>query len=163
MKTCTKASQKLFAPRSSFISLITQQALPYLCQQIHVDRYKHSVYSHLSLDPFLKSLITRDERSTRFHACERFDRCEEVEVEGRASHTISGAHVVYVNPVMMSVAAWQLYLQDTKQRLSRGEVVNNLVKIIYISSLRSLTLSTLACTSFQTLASSGIAGFRRSL
>ena len=39
--------------------------------QIHVDRYKYSVYTSLS-DPFLRAIVTRDEpQSTRFHACER--------------------------------------------------------------------------------------------
>ncbi|KAI0772235.1 hypothetical protein BC629DRAFT_1715711 [Irpex lacteus] len=95
--------------------------------KIHVDRYKNSIYSHLTGDPYLKSIITRDERSTRFHACERFDRCSEVRVEGRASHTPSGAHVVYVNPVTMNVPAWSMYLSETKQRINNGEEVHNLL------------------------------------
>jgi hypothetical protein len=47
--------------------------------QIHVDRYKHAVYTHIS-DPFLRALVTRDATSTRFHACERFERCSFVNV-----------------------------------------------------------------------------------
>lgn len=99
-------------------------------EQIHVDRYKHSVYSHLTCEPFLKSIITRDEKSTRFHACERFERCDEVRVDDRASHTSSGAHVVYVNPVIMGIASWESYVRKTTERLSRGEEVNNLVKAL---------------------------------
>ncbi|KAI0086911.1 hypothetical protein BDY19DRAFT_859766, partial [Irpex rosettiformis] len=95
--------------------------------KIHVDRYKYAVYSHLAHEPFLSSIITRDEGSTRFHACERFNRCSEVEVDGRASHTRSGAHVVYVNPVSLSGVAWTSYLKETKQKLTSGEEVNNLL------------------------------------
>ncbi|KAI0357562.1 hypothetical protein OH77DRAFT_1476305 [Trametes cingulata] len=95
--------------------------------KIHVDRYKHGVYSHLTGDPFLKSIITRDGASTRFHACERFGRCEHVRVNGREAHTPSGQHVVYVNPVNMGTAAWELYLKQTREQLGRGEQVNILL------------------------------------
>ncbi|GJE91637.1 hypothetical protein PsYK624_077870 [Phanerochaete sordida] len=94
---------------------------------IHVDRYKHSVYSHLEREPFLRSVITRDPRSSRFHACERFDRCEEVRVDGRDSHTPDGNHVVYVNPVTMGSAEWQAYVRHTEERLKRGETVHHLL------------------------------------
>ncbi|EJF63258.1 hypothetical protein DICSQDRAFT_160484 [Dichomitus squalens LYAD-421 SS1] len=94
---------------------------------IHVDRYKHSVYAHISGDPFLQMIVTRDESSTRFHACERFERCEHVRVVGRESHTPSGHHVVYVNPVNMDVNSWQRYLQETREQLQRGKQVNVLL------------------------------------
>ena len=95
--------------------------------QIHVDRYKYSVYAHLSGDPFLQKIITREESSTRFHACERFERCEHVRVIGRESRTPSGHHVVYVNPVNMDIQSWQRYLQETREQLQRGKEVNVLV------------------------------------
>lgn len=105
-------------------------------QQIHVDRYKHNVYSHVSGDPFLRSIITRDAASTRFHACERFDRCEYVDApredpsSAKAAPSInaSARHVVYVNPVTMGLAAWELYQEETKSKLARGETVNILVR-----------------------------------
>src|SRR6266446_4135702 len=56
--------------------------------QIHVDRYKHSIYSHLT-DLFLRSLTTLDHSKSRFHACERFNRCP----------NDSGDDVVYINLV----------------------------------------------------------------
>ena len=105
--------------------------------QIHVDRYKQAIYSHLAHEPFLASIITRNERSRRFHACERFNRCSEVEVNGRASHTCSGAHVVYVNPVNMTRAAWASYLTETKQKLANGEEVNNLVSVMTIQIIKA--------------------------
>ncbi|KAI0362982.1 hypothetical protein BV20DRAFT_234269 [Pilatotrama ljubarskyi] len=100
--------------------------------KIHVDRYKHGIYSHLTGDPFIKSIITRDGTSTRFHACERFARCEHVRVNGREAHTPSGHHVVYVNPVNMGTAAWELYLKQTREQIQRGEQVNVLVCHAYM-------------------------------
>ncbi|RDB27782.1 DNA cross-link repair 1A protein [Hypsizygus marmoreus] len=99
---------------------------------IHVDRYKYSVYHHIE-DPFLRSITTQDPSSTRFHACERFHRCEYVAVDDHPDasqyNTVShmGKRVVYVNPVTMGSQSWDLYLQDTKQRLQRGEEINNLL------------------------------------
>ena len=51
--------------------------------QIHVDRYKHSIYHHVS-DPFLGLITTLDPSSTRFHACERFHRCSFAAVDKSA-------------------------------------------------------------------------------
>ncbi|KAH9851733.1 hypothetical protein C2E23DRAFT_895639 [Lenzites betulinus] len=95
--------------------------------KIHVDRYKHGVYSHITGEPFLTSIVTKDGSSTRFHACERFDRCDHVRVNGRETHTASGHHVVYVNPVNMGIAAWDLYRKQTGEQLARGERVNALL------------------------------------
>lgn len=57
--------------------------------------------------------------STRFHACERFDRCEEVERLGKC--------VVYVNPVPMGSEDWDHYLDTTREKLKYGEEVTSLV------------------------------------
>ena len=96
------------------------------------------MYNNIS-DPFLKRIITSDPASTRFHACERFNRCEHVSVDGnggRAPTTAanatpsigaSGKHVVYVNPVTMGTAEWQRYLTETSTKIQRGDVVNHLV------------------------------------
>ena len=94
----------------------------------------------------MKRIITSDAASTRFHACERFNRCEHVSVDGngrRAPTTAanatpsigaSGKHVVYVNPVTMGMAEWQQYMTETRTKIQRGDVVNHLV-----SFLRPLT------------------------
>ncbi|CDO69889.1 hypothetical protein BN946_scf184884.g48 [Trametes cinnabarina] len=95
--------------------------------KVHVDRYKHGVYANITGDPFLSSIITKDASSTRFHACERFDRCEHVRVDGHKSHTPAGHHVVYVNPVNMGTADWDVYLKQTREQILRGEQVNNLL------------------------------------
>jgi len=99
--------------------------------QIHVDRYKFSIFQRIS-DPFLRAITTRDP-STRFHACERFHRCEYVAMDngpGEYSNAMSqmGKRVVYVNPVTMGNVSWTLYLQNMKERVLSGEVINNLVR-----------------------------------
>jgi hypothetical protein len=98
--------------------------------QIHVDRYKYSVFQHIS-DPFMKLITTRSPSSTRFHACERFNRCEYVDIKNDASYSNAtsalGKRVVYINPVTMSIEAWDEYLEITKARIRGGDEVNNLV------------------------------------
>ena len=92
--------------------------------QIHVDRYKHSIYSRLS-DPFMRSIITDDPAATRYHACERFDRCEYAAdpVEGEKD----ARKVVYVNPVTMGAVKWAQYLAETEELLLQGKEVSCLV------------------------------------
>ncbi|KAG9317813.1 hypothetical protein JVU11DRAFT_2037 [Chiua virens] len=102
--------------------------------KIHLDRYKHSIYSH-GLDPFLRDLGTCDAASTRFHACERFDRCSFVDVppydyeaEGAvAPPSKEGKKVVYVNAVNMSSARWEEYQANVRWRVLMGENVNSLL------------------------------------
>jgi hypothetical protein len=139
--------------------------------QIHVDRYKFSIYHHIS-DPFLRAITTKDPSSTRFHACERFHRCEYVAVDnddgsgGSYSNCTShmGKRVVYVNPVTLGTASWDLYLQDTKDRLIRGETINNLVCQWTLALDADLRVSSdcefTACAPIQTLAPSRTAGLR---
>ncbi|KNZ74955.1 Protein artemis [Termitomyces sp. J132] len=99
---------------------------------IHVDRYKYSVYNH-TYDPFLRSILTQDPSCTRFHACERFHRCDYVAVNDESwqsqynTTSYLGKRVVYVNPVNMGSQSWDLYIMETKNRLSQGEEVNNLL------------------------------------
>ncbi|KAG2344465.1 hypothetical protein BDR05DRAFT_910025 [Suillus weaverae] len=100
--------------------------------QIHVDRYKYAVYTHIS-DPFLRNLVTRDATSTRFHACERFERCSFVQVPSfdskndSAPRSIEGKKVVYVNPVTMGCAQWEGYRMDVRRRLAMGKDVDRLL------------------------------------
>ncbi|KAJ7708238.1 hypothetical protein B0H17DRAFT_453111 [Mycena rosella] len=94
---------------------------------IHLDRYKHGIYSNI-FDPVLRALGTRDDAATRFHACERFDRCPYVAVTGRTATTsLKGTSVVYVNPVTMDVVRWRAYLREMKLTLARGGAVTNLL------------------------------------
>jgi hypothetical protein len=116
--------------------------------QIHVDRYKYSIYKHIS-DPLLRALVTRDPSSTCFHACERFCRCEYVAVENGtrkdkhgkySSVNKDGRMVVYINPVTMDKERWNSYLVDTKAGLGKGEVVTNLVS--RLSLFKGVTFQT---------------------
>ena len=95
--------------------------------QIHVDRYKYNIYSHLT-EPFLRSLITLDASKSRFHACERFDRCPNA----------SRDDVVYINPVTISKFKWHQYLALTESKLCAAQPVTVLVCIL---SLRCYSLA----------------------
>ncbi|KAF9560789.1 hypothetical protein CPC08DRAFT_614997, partial [Agrocybe pediades] len=110
---------------------ILQEVAHAFGEKIHVDRYKHSMYAHLSEDSLFK-LATDDPGSTRFHACERFDRCSHVAVDDTGldySNATSrlGKRVVYVNPVSMDVQQWEEYQLETKMCISNGEEINNLL------------------------------------
>ena len=123
------------------------------CARIHVDRYKYEIYTHLS-DPFLKALVTRDPDATRFHACERFDRCKRVRKNDPT--------VVYVNPVNMSRAKWDIYYAETKGRLERGEVVSHLVRriLLYFHRVRLMPSRISARPTRETFAASRASGIR---
>ncbi|KAH9959524.1 hypothetical protein BGW80DRAFT_1183450 [Lactifluus volemus] len=84
--------------------------------QIHVDRYKHTIYSHVE-DPFLHSVITLDPSKTRFHACERFNRCPHA----------NGVDVVYINPVTMDKVKWEQYCALTESKLRAAQPVSVLL------------------------------------
>jgi DNA cross-link repair 1C protein len=111
--------------------------------QIHVDRYKYDIYTHLS-DTNFRSMFTRNPNATRFHACERHNRCDEVEVDDPPDAAITGMYgstsrtgkrVVYVNPVRMEPKKWEQYLAETKWKLETGdEEVNNLVRRPFLSA-----------------------------
>ncbi|KAJ7202297.1 beta-lactamase-like protein [Mycena pura] len=98
--------------------------------KIHFDRYKHNIYTNIS-DPVLRSIGTRDDGATRFHACERFDRCDYVAVADHHHETTSlslkSKRVIYVNPVTMNAERWGIYLQESKLAIARGELVTNLL------------------------------------
>ena len=98
------------------LSLISWRA-DWAVAQIHVDRYKHSIYSHIA-DPFLHSLITLDPSKARFHACERFNRC---------SHA-SSEDVVYINPVTIGKVKWEQYCLLTESKLRSAQPVRVLVR-----------------------------------
>jgi hypothetical protein len=97
-----------------------------------MDRYKYNIYTNIS-DPYMRLIVTRDPTSTRFHACERFHRCDHVRVddEGAKYDNVTsrlGKRVVYVNPVTMKSRLWQRYLKETRKQLVGGAIVNNLVR-----------------------------------
>ncbi|KAG8917783.1 hypothetical protein FRC01_002210 [Tulasnella sp. 417] len=72
-----------------------------------------------------------DPTATRFHACERFDRCSEVDEN-------DAEDVVYVNPNDMGLAGWQAYQQRVLDEMSRGNFPSALVRLFRHSSLPEL-------------------------
>ncbi|KAH8831054.1 beta-lactamase-like protein, partial [Flagelloscypha sp. PMI_526] len=92
---------------------------------IHFDRYKTGVFLSLKNEPHLKSLIAGKNVKTRFHACERFCRCDDVSVndvpagQPRKTHSVTGNRVIYINPVNMTPTRWSEYIVDTKVMLGR--------------------------------------------
>lgn len=65
--------------------------------------------------------------STRFHACERFDRCEVIERLGKSA--------VYVDPAPMGSEDWSRYLDATREKLKYGEEVTSLVRSSILSPI----------------------------
>ncbi|KZT51312.1 hypothetical protein CALCODRAFT_477336 [Calocera cornea HHB12733] len=114
----------LYAPETKFFinawtwgyeSIITAVARIFRTK-VHVDRYKHAIFTHLT-DPLLASCTTRDPGASRFHVCERFNRCP---------HS-SGDGVVYVNPCEMPSLNWEVYLRETAESLQSGVPPHNLL------------------------------------
>jgi hypothetical protein len=81
----------------------------------------------------MRLIVTLDPQCTRFHACERFDRCDHVLVDNdddafEISTSRSGKRVIYVNAVTMESTTWDLYLQVVKQAIIDGDQkINDLV------------------------------------
>ena len=71
------------------------------------------------------SIITNDPAATRYHACERFDRCKHAADPAEGEN--DGRKVVYVNPVTMGAVKWAQYLAETENLLRRGKEVSCLV------------------------------------
>ena len=92
--------------------------------QIHVDRYKHDVYMSLTDDPFMKAIVTKELGKTRFHACERFSRCNEV--------NYNDPSVVYINMVNINCENWKLYRDQTKAQIDSGTFPTFLVSFILV-------------------------------
>ncbi|KAL0063256.1 hypothetical protein AAF712_009858 [Marasmius tenuissimus] len=93
--------------------------------KVHLDRYKYKVFTHLRNDPLLASLGTLDSESTRFHACERFDRCHVVDVDNGsiANRTQDDKQVVYVNPVSsMTPELWDQYQVHMEEKLRAADM-----------------------------------------
>lgn len=78
--------------------------------QVHVDRYKNSIYSAVRSDPFLSACTTTDPSATRFHACERWAKCEACRTFNAQGDRVwnKGKRVVHVNMVEVKSASWVL-------------------------------------------------------
>ena len=94
-------------------------------KQIHVDRYKRSIYAAIQSDQFLQACTTLDPYISRFHACERRAKCEACRTVDRSSGKRlwnSDKRVVDVNMVEVKDAAWALHHQSFVYALSRAAI-----------------------------------------
>jgi DNA cross-link repair 1C protein len=90
----------------------------------------------------MQTIITLSPLETRFHACERFQRCAGAAEDSTSPHVRENAHatpemqedrkhdrkIVYVNPVTIGRKKWAQYMEDTKRKINSGESVTCLVR-----------------------------------
>lgn len=85
--------------------------------QVHVDRYKRSIYGAVQSDPFLLRCTTMDPKATRFHACDRYNRCEQC--DSRKSFAAKKP-AVQVTMVEVKSAAYELHQQEFLRELNQA-------------------------------------------
>jgi hypothetical protein len=142
---------RVWHPSESFLWTLLQAWESLLFSKIHVDRYKHRVYTSLS-NPFLQSIFTTDHTASRFHACERFNRCESAPFNppGQPAYDPRQQQPgdrlmdkppapVYVNPTEMGTANWQITYERALQNLRNGMYPTSLVSRVVILSTTSCT------------------------
>lgn len=80
----------------------------YFDTQVHVDRYKSTIYSAVKSDPFLSACTTTDPHATRFHACERRAKCEACRSFNEHGDRVwnKDKRIVHVVMVEVKLAAW---------------------------------------------------------
>lgn len=118
--------------------------VPYaMCAQVHVDRYKKAIFAGLTSDPLLDAVTTIDPYITRFHACERFNRCECVPATDR--------EMIYVNAVECPIASWDIWRAQTYQELLEGNIVKSLVSILFSVFDTAILTSKSICRLFRSL------------
>lgn len=110
--------------------------------KVHLDGYKRRLYGSEAvgrLDPVLGGLGTGVEGGTRWHACERRMKCGECWGEGKGCFEVGeegerkwlkgkkagDAEVVYVNPVEVGRARWDVYKEDLDRKIKAGEPLPN--------------------------------------
>ncbi|BEI95442.1 hypothetical protein CcaverHIS631_0103910 [Cutaneotrichosporon cavernicola] len=81
---------------------IVKEVARHFNQPIHADRYKRSIYGAVESDPFLLGCTTNDPTITRFHVCDRYNRCQMAKQK----------NVVQVVMAEVKSASWQLRHQQ---------------------------------------------------
>jgi hypothetical protein len=112
-------------------------------RQVHVDRYKRSIYAAVKSDPFLLACTTSDPHATRFHACERRFKCEACRTFDKQGRRLWNAdrRVIHVNMVEVKAAGWDLQHRDFVEKLGRAALGEGPWPF-NIVSLQSIDLST---------------------
>lgn len=93
-----------------------------LITQVHVDRYKRSIYAAVETDPFLLACTTSDPSATRFHACERRFKCVECRTFDKSGKRVwnEGRRVVHVNMVEVKAATWDIQQVAFRDKLGKA-------------------------------------------
>ena len=94
----------------------------FLTLQIHVDRYKRSIYHAVKTDPFLLGCTTSDPLATRFHACERRNKCDGCRSFDQAGQRTwnTDKRIVHVNMVEVKSATWDIQQIAFREKLGRA-------------------------------------------
>lgn len=125
-------------------SLVPSSRITSISLQIHLDWYKHRMYTHTSIatsDPHLSQLGTLSTTHSRFHACERHWKCDDVWADGIGCHhfepedldvlvgpkkfkkprTGEGeGDVVFVNPSAMPKRKWEEYQEKMDETFAEA-------------------------------------------
>jgi len=95
-----------------------------LIPQIHLDRYKRSIYKLLPTLTQVQHVATGSD-PRRFHACDLENRCDQVgwtkDTSTSSWKTKSGSLVVNINPAELRVAHWDIYRDDLEKKLAAAK------------------------------------------
>ncbi|WRT63769.1 uncharacterized protein IL334_000694 [Kwoniella shivajii] len=104
---------------------VIKEVAKYFDEQVHVDRYKRSIYSTIETDPYLLLCTTVDPESTRFHACERTHKCthcRRFEKGNRNPVHNLDKRIVSVNMVEIKEASWSMEHQAYLDSLGKAAI-----------------------------------------
>lgn len=143
-RTCLKVSRRPSIPTFvSSLSLSSRAEITSTLLQIHLDWYKHRMYTSSAVaasDPHLSQLGTLSEHS-RFHACERRWKCDHVWGEGEGCYAFDAddyellmgpkkfkkagtgdgeGNVVFVNPWEMPQWRWEEHRQELEETFAQA-------------------------------------------
>ncbi|WVQ80268.1 hypothetical protein IAT38_002373 [Cryptococcus sp. DSM 104549] len=102
---------------------VIKEVARYFDEKVHVDRYKHAIYTAVKSDPFLLGCTTIDASASRFHACERFAKCEfcrRFEDGSKTPKYNLDKRIVHVNMVEEKQAGWDLKKGEFVKTLSKA-------------------------------------------
>jgi hypothetical protein len=85
---------------------------------VHVDRYKRILYLAAETDPFLGLCTTEDPTASRFHACDRYDKCGACRSWFGGERVNKDKRIVHVNAIEVKTAAWAIEHQTFIENLS---------------------------------------------
>lgn len=107
--------------------------------QVHVDRYKHIIYKSVKSDPFLFACTTLDPTATRFHACDRFAKCDEcIKYDNETKRTLNrDKNIVNVHMVEVKSASWEMDKREYMNQLASAACGEGELPYLLVSSQQS--------------------------